>query len=317
MSSPTSTTPSSVLIIGATGTIGSEIASVLLSPEYKSKVQLFLLVRKSTAETEGPKRDQLEQLVKQGATLSYGDLKDTQADLTTALKGIDVLISTVSGTDFASQMNLVPAAKAAGVKWFVPSEFGFDVEAIGADFHPIFDHKKQVREAVKAAGFDWTFVQTATWTSSISPLLGFDLEHSTVTFPESGNTKFTITIERDIATAVADAIVTGRGRNQILLLGSETFTYEEITRELEKASGRNFTRKVRPLSDLKAAFQKNIWDFAAMLQLLIVTKQNAVHWEAESTYTYKNKIPVTTVQQFYKQYFKKQHEVQHSASAAQ
>lgn len=41
-----------------------------------------------------------------------------------ALRGIDVLISTLSTGALAPQVPLAQAAKAAGVKLFVPSEFG-------------------------------------------------------------------------------------------------------------------------------------------------------------------------------------------------
>jgi hypothetical protein len=44
-----------------------------------------------------------------------------------AFTGVDVVVSTISGGGFAVQGNLLTAAKEAGVKRFVPSEFGVDI----------------------------------------------------------------------------------------------------------------------------------------------------------------------------------------------
>ncbi len=44
-----------------------------------------------------------------------------------AFTGVDVVVSTVNGGGFAVQENLLTAAKEAGVKRFVPSEFGVDI----------------------------------------------------------------------------------------------------------------------------------------------------------------------------------------------
>ena len=44
--------------------------------------------------------------------------------LAQALKGVDVVVSTVAGLALSVQAPLAEAAKAAGVKLFVPAEFG-------------------------------------------------------------------------------------------------------------------------------------------------------------------------------------------------
>ena len=65
---------------------------------------------------------------------------ESQASLEAALKGQDGVISTVGTTGLAGQKTLVDAAVAAGVKRFLPSEFGSDTrdpktyEVIGSLF---------------------------------------------------------------------------------------------------------------------------------------------------------------------------------------
>ncbi len=54
---------------------------------------------------------------------------------------------------------VLAAAKAAGVKWFIPSEFGFDLdkEGKGGALGPLYDPKIDMREAVRKSGLDYTF----------------------------------------------------------------------------------------------------------------------------------------------------------------
>ena len=55
-----------------------------------------------------------------GVTPKAVDYNDDDA-LVSALKGVDVVVSTLSGGGFAAQPALIKAAKRAGVKLFVPS----------------------------------------------------------------------------------------------------------------------------------------------------------------------------------------------------
>jgi ribosomal protein S9 len=44
------------------------------------------------------------------------------------LPGVDVVISVVGGAGLQGQLKAVEAAKAAGVKRYIPSEFGVDLD---------------------------------------------------------------------------------------------------------------------------------------------------------------------------------------------
>lgn len=48
--------------------------------------------------------------------------------LETALRGSDVVISTISGDAITSQPTIARAAKAGGAQLFVPSDFGSDLD---------------------------------------------------------------------------------------------------------------------------------------------------------------------------------------------
>ena len=69
------------------------------------------------------KGEKLRKFKSEGATLIEGDISNP-ISFQDKLKGIDVVISAISEGAFQYQIGLIKAAKAAGIKRFVPSEFG-------------------------------------------------------------------------------------------------------------------------------------------------------------------------------------------------
>lgn len=102
-----------------------------------------------------------------GAQVVHVDYADTAA-LTTALHGIDVLVAVLGGSAFLLQIPLAEAAKAAGVKLFVPSEFGNPTEEISAN-DDFFGQKVQVLEAVKMIGLPYALFWTGLFSDFIFP----------------------------------------------------------------------------------------------------------------------------------------------------
>ena len=112
------------LIVGATGTLGTEICRLLISAGKPVRG----LVRPTS---NGDKVAMLDAL---GVNLVLGDLKDRKS-LDTACRGARAIISTASSTfsrqegdsiqsvDLQGQLSLLEAAKAAGVAHFVLVSF--------------------------------------------------------------------------------------------------------------------------------------------------------------------------------------------------
>jgi uncharacterized protein YbjT (DUF2867 family) len=74
-----------------------------------------------------------------------------------ALTGVDVVISTLPGTALDVQPGIAEAAKEAGVKLFVPSEFGGPTE--GAT-EGLFGAKANIQERLKAIGIPYALFYT-------------------------------------------------------------------------------------------------------------------------------------------------------------
>lgn len=85
--------------------------------------------------------------------------------LSARLSGIDVVISTLAGSTFDTvQIALAKAAKLAGVKLFVPSEFGSDT--LGAT-EGAFGQKARVQQALKELGLPYTLFFTGSFSDYV------------------------------------------------------------------------------------------------------------------------------------------------------
>ena len=159
-----------VLVVGATGLVGSAVCKKLV--QRGESVRAFVRTTSS--------QDKVNDLRNAGVELVTGDLKDT-ASLEAACRGADSIISTASSTlsrqsgdsiasvDADGQLNLVDAAKRAGVDRFVFVSFR---RPPGVSF-PLSEAKEQVETAIRNMNF--TIVQ-ASWFMEVwlSPAMGFD-----------------------------------------------------------------------------------------------------------------------------------------------
>jgi uncharacterized protein YbjT (DUF2867 family) len=117
-------TPSRILIFGGTGTIGQYItASLLRAKPAFSSLTLF-----TSANTAGSKTALLDRWRSQGLSVTVGDVT-SDADVTAAYEGVDTVVSCVGRNVLQHQIDLLRLAEASKtVKWFLPSEYGTDIE---------------------------------------------------------------------------------------------------------------------------------------------------------------------------------------------
>jgi len=133
--------------VAGAGNIGAFIAEELLKLKTAGIVKSVNIIQGS---------GHPERLVEKGAkfvTVEYSS-PDTLAQ---ALKGIDVVISTLGGAALGTQLPLAEATKAAGVKLFVPSDFGGPTEGRKES---IFAAKEQFKLKLKEIGLPYTTFYT-------------------------------------------------------------------------------------------------------------------------------------------------------------
>ena len=91
-----------------------------------------------------------------GAKLIRVDYSNKES-IKKALAGVDVVISTLAVAALDVQPGIAEAAKEAGVKLFVPSEFGGPTEGETEGF---FGAKASIQERLKAIGIPYTLFYT-------------------------------------------------------------------------------------------------------------------------------------------------------------
>lgn len=159
---------SRVLIVGATGKLGHELAKASLNFSHPT----FALVRDS-AFADPTKLAKLQSLSDAGVTLLKGSLQDEES-LIEAIKKVDVVICAVNSTQILDQKLLIQAIKKAGsINRFIPSEFGLDpdkVQISGMDYN-FYSRKAEIRRLVEAEGIPYTYVSCNFYMSCLLPSL--------------------------------------------------------------------------------------------------------------------------------------------------
>ncbi|KAI0523976.1 hypothetical protein KFK09_003340 [Dendrobium nobile] len=187
---------SKILIIGGTGYIGKHIVAASAKLGHPT----FVLVRPSSA-SDPSKIGFFQGLPGAEVKILHGDLNDHES-LVSAIKQVDIVISTVGGLQLADQVNIIAAIKETGnIKRFLPSEFGLDPERV-TKIEPAASAlapKLAIRQAIKAAGIPYTLVSNNYFAGySLPTLAQASPPIDKITIFGDGNTKGVFVVEDDI-----------------------------------------------------------------------------------------------------------------------
>jgi len=139
-----------VAVVGASGGVGVPVVNALVK---SGKFNVTIVKRPSTTAT-----------FPDSVTVRTADLSSVES-VTAAFEGQDAVVSTVGTAGVPGQNILVEAAVAAGVKRFLPSDFGCDIGNPKTGALPVYKLKvathKALREAAeKKPDFSYTLVCT-------------------------------------------------------------------------------------------------------------------------------------------------------------
>ncbi|KAI4733753.1 NAD(P)-binding protein [Aureobasidium sp. EXF-12298] len=168
-----------VAIVGATGNIGHHILSQLLAT---NKHSITALTRLDSTISLPPSVSI--------AKVDYSNI----ASLTSALKGHDILIITLSVTTPPSvHSNLVHAASAAGIKYIIPNAYGFNFhdEEIKKDI-PVAQKVSGYIDEIESLGmvhFSLVCSFWYEWSLGVPFLYGIDTSARKAVFYDDGETK--------------------------------------------------------------------------------------------------------------------------------
>jgi uncharacterized protein YbjT (DUF2867 family) len=222
------------LVTGATGDLGRKIVGLLRQRDLPVRAFVRLTSR----------HGELEQ---RGAEIFIGDLQQ-ERDIQKACQGVQCVISAHGSNelnrgkpeaiDYRANIDLIDAAKAAGVQHFV------FVSVLGADRGyedaPVFKAKWAVEQYLRASGLNYTILRPSGFASDLIPAAERFQQTGIYLLIGDPKIRTSIVSTDDLARMAIEAVNVEEVRNQVLPVGGpEAFAREEIP----KLFGRIFNRE--------------------------------------------------------------------------
>ncbi|KAF1939169.1 isoflavone reductase family protein [Clathrospora elynae] len=221
-----------VIIIGAGGNLGPSILDAFLK---ESSFNTTILSRQGSKST-----------FPSGVKVIHADY-DSIDSLKDAFQGQDAVISIVGGAALGDQNKLIDAAIAAGVKRFVPSEFGCNTpDKRIRNIVPVFEAKFGTVNYLKSKEkeISWTSVITGAffdWCLKVG-FFDFDASSKTATIFDDGKATFSATNLHQIGITMVKALENADlTKNQYVYVSGFQTSQSEILAVAEKVTGTKWT----------------------------------------------------------------------------
>ncbi|KAK4182994.1 hypothetical protein QBC35DRAFT_132047 [Podospora australis] len=233
-----------VAIAGATGNIGQFVLKHLLAANFSV-----------TALTRSGSNNSFPESV----TVKEVDY-DSLDSLTAALQGQDAVVATLAGHVLPKQLLLIEAAAAAGVKRFLPSEFGSDTTNPKVTALPLHKPKLGVLNALKQKAAEGEL----SYTSVISgPFLEFGLEANFLldfqnrhaTLYDGGERLFSVSTMDDVGKSVVGVLQhPEETKNKEVFVQSTATSLKGLLETAKKVTkgGKEWTSEVVKVDDVLA-----------------------------------------------------------------
>jgi uncharacterized protein YbjT (DUF2867 family) len=241
-----------IAILGATGQTGRSIVDGLLSKETPPSIPPTNII--SLTRLQSLSNASNTALASLGLTIRAFTLTSPHETLVSALKGVDILISCMSGAEEQlQQIPLADAAKEAGVSRFIPSAWLPVIPPGGV--HIFRDLKEQVYAHVKAIGLPFTIVDVGWWYQIAFPKLPSGKIDYAMSLPVEevygdGQQESALTDLRDVGRYVARVVQDERTVDKYVFCYNELHSQLDTIAILEKLSGESIPRKYVSLEEI-------------------------------------------------------------------
>ncbi|KAJ7552437.1 hypothetical protein O6H91_06G055000 [Diphasiastrum complanatum] len=193
---------------------------------------------------------------------TQGSLEDHES-LVTALRKVDIVISTIAEENLLEQLNLVRAIKEVGtIRRFLPSEFGSEIDKVHK-VHNVLEPveaavlapKREIRRAVEAAGIPYTCIISNAMASVFLSCLGqygrTAPPTDNVVILGDGNAKVIWVDEADIAKCTLKAMTDPRAVNMNVHIrpAANILSMNEVVQIWEKKIGKTLEKTFIPEED--------------------------------------------------------------------
>jgi uncharacterized protein YbjT (DUF2867 family) len=265
-----------ILVTGATGTLGSEIVKQLLSAKGEREEGSVIVKAAARSANDSPLGN-LDSRV-QAAQLDYNK-PDT---LSSAFKGVDKLFLL---TPFQSNMvdltsNLVNEAKNAGVKYIVKQS------VMGADAEPGITPSrlhKQAEKIVEESGIPFTFLRPNFFMQNFVSFYSQFIKTQEAFYVPAGDAKVSFVDVRDIAAVAVQALLKNSGGKHTGkaydITGSEALSYGQAAEIFSKQIGKKVNYVNVSDEDARKGMKDmgvDEWTINSMIELFGITRAGYV-----------------------------------------
>ena len=294
-----------ILVLGA-GQLGMSVLRHLAPyAERVPGVAVSVLLRPSSSSSaDADKQQKLADLSALGIDIVAGDLAtQSSAELAAIFSRFDTVISC---TGFIGgpgvQRKIARAALDAGVKRFVPWQFGVDYDVIGRGSpQDLFDEQLDVRDLLRAQQrTEWIVVSTGMFTSFLfEPAFGVvDLAANTVNALGSWDNAVTVTTADDIGALTARILFADpRIANRAVHVAGDTVTYRDVADALDRVRGVKVHRHEWTIPELKRELAADPED-AMRKYRAVFAEGRGVAWDKDETFNVRHGIAVCGLEQW-------------------
>ncbi|HEU4748607.1 MAG TPA: SDR family oxidoreductase [Gemmatimonadaceae bacterium] len=243
-----------ILVAGATGVLGSEIARRLLARGEK--------VRAMARPTSKP--ESVDRLRKAGAEIVVADLKDPAslppacAGVSAVISGVTTILTTQPGdsfeaTDGEGNKALIDAARKAGVRKFVFVSF----DAKSAPDAPLPRAKLAAEEHLRKSGMDYTILHPSLFFESwLGTMLFADPVAGTAKIYGPGKQKIRYVAVADVAELAVQSLSNPAAANATIPFGGpDEISQRDAVALFEEAFGKKFEVTEIPEEALEAQWK--------------------------------------------------------------
>ncbi|KAI1181077.1 NmrA-like family protein [Nemania sp. FL0916] len=271
-----------ILLIGATGSIGS----LILSTFQKDAIFNLTILQRASSKSRLP------------SNLKVITVADTfpLEDLTAAFKGQDVVINCMTVLSVSAQFRIVDAAIAARVRRFVPSEYGLnnarpEAQALNAVFANKGKLQAYLREQAAVGRIEWMSISNGMWLkwAIAHEFLGVHVSERRFMRWDDGLGLFSCTTEENTAAALLQALkIPEETRNRNIFLSDFAITQTQLLESLERVQGLKYEVQTidsqKLIEEKQEAFRLGDEDAAfPLIETGFVTGRYGGHLEMEGT----------------------------------
>jgi len=202
------------------------------------------------------------------------------------------------------QVKITQAVLAAGVRKYIPWQFGADYDRIGrGSAQPVFDEQLEVRDMLRSQQkTHWVIVSTGMITSFLfrEDFGVISLKDRTVRALGDWRHSLTLTSCEDIG-ALTAAILFHQPEilDEVVFVAGDTVSFEEIGKLMDLLFGSEFEKILWDVPHLQQKLEEEPNDVFNRYRLVFT--HPGVTWSMEETFNYQHKIPTVGLSQWAKQ----------------